>query len=385
MGPTRLVLLACVLSLGLASTASADPVEPAEVSPSDEARGGAHEHGGDAIVRDGAARDPLSGGADEPSIEDAAELDAVDADEDEGPTTGTSERRPRRTFRWSDGPRRVPTPRGVSMERAEDLGLGTRECASRLLHGRPDETWTRAARGRAPDRLLWPIDEGRWVRGFGFVRTTRPDLIHRGVDISAPVGTVVRAAADGIVAYSDNGIRGYGNLVMIVHRNGWMTLYAHNARTTVQPGYRVRRGERIALVGTTGITHGPHVHFELWQNGHAVDPSALFDGGPGYVERIGQRAARRGEVAAPREVTAADRPDEAPLPPHPDEVAEARARASARRRASERRGTSHTSGRSVSRAGETTRDRTHVRARDADDGARAQRSTERARRGTTRG
>jgi murein DD-endopeptidase MepM/ murein hydrolase activator NlpD len=377
MGPTRLVLLACVLSLGLASGARADP------SPTEEASAAAQE--ADPIVRDGASRDPLAGSESGTSVEDADELDAMHADEDEGPTTGTSERRPRRTFRWSDGPRRVPTPRGVSMERAEELGLGTRECASRLLHGRPDETWTRAARGRAPDRLLWPIDEGRWVRGFGFVRTTRPDLIHRGVDISAPVGTVVRAAADGIVAYSDNGIRGYGNLVMIVHRNGWMTLYAHNARTTVQPGYRVRRGERIALVGTTGITHGPHVHFELWQNGHAVDPSALFDGGPGYVERIGQRAARRGEVAAPREVTAADRPDEAPLPPHPDEVAEARARASARRRASERRGTIHTSGRSVSRAGETTRDRTHARARDADDGARAQRSTERARRGTTRG
>jgi murein DD-endopeptidase MepM/ murein hydrolase activator NlpD len=371
MGPTRLVLLVCVLSLGLASGARADP------SPTEEASAGVQE--GDPIVRDGASRDPLAARADDAHADDASaaeadELDAAHAEEDEGPTTGTSERRPRRTFRWSDGPRRVPTPRGVSMERAEELGLGTRECASRLLHGRPDETWTRAARGRAPDRLLWPIDEGRWVRGFGFVRTTRPDLIHRGVDISAPVGTVVRAAADGIVAYSDNGIRGYGNLVMIVHRNGWMTLYAHNARTTVQPGYRVRRGERIALVGTTGITHGPHVHFELWQNGHAVDPSALFDGGPGYVERIGQRAARRGEVAAPREVTAADRPDEAPLPPHPDEVAEARARASTRRRASE--GRAHERSRAP-------RAQAEVRgARDREDGPR---STPRARRGTTRG
>lgn len=205
------------------------------------------------------------------------------------------------------------------MERAQALGLGTRECASRLLHGPADPAWTQAARGRAPDRLLWPIDTGRWVRGYGYVRTTRPDLIHRGVDISAPVGTVVRAAADGIVAYSDNGVRGYGNVVMIVHRNGWMTLYAHNARTTVQPGYRVRRGERIALVGMTGITHGPHVHFELWQGGRAVDPGALFDGGPTYVERLGERAARRGDTPAPRAVTAADRPDEAPLAPHPDE------------------------------------------------------------------
>lgn len=312
-----MVALACVVVLALGpltvSTAWADPspTEERAVPPTDS----------DPIVHEEAERtlDPTP-----PTDEESGDL--VDAHEDEDTArTGTGERR-RHVFRWSDGPRRVPSPRGVSMQRAQELGLGTRECASRLLHGRPDEAWTRAARGRRPDRLLWPIDEGRWVRGFGYVRTTRPDLIHRGVDISAPVGTVVRAAADGIVAYSDNGIRGYGNLVMIVHANGWMTLYAHNARTTVQPGYRVRRGERIALVGTTGITHGPHVHFELWQNGHAVDPSTLFDGGPSYVERLGQRAARRGDVPAPRPVTAADRPAEAPLAPHPEERRAADAR-----------------------------------------------------------
>ena len=250
-----------------------------------------------------------------------AEEPHLEAELDEGEHEEATPRRRRHRFTWSDGPRLVPTPRGASMERAQQLGLGTRECASRLLHGAPDEAWTRAARGRTPGRILWPVDTGRWVRGFGYVRTTRPDLIHRGVDVSAPVGTVVRAAADGIVAYSDNGIRGYGNVVMIVHRNGWMTLYAHNARTTVQPGYRVRRGERIAIVGMTGITHGPHVHFELWQNGHAVDPSRLFDGGPTYVERLGQQAARRGLVPPPQEVSAADRPREAPLAPHAEEVA----------------------------------------------------------------
>jgi murein DD-endopeptidase MepM/ murein hydrolase activator NlpD len=161
------------------------------------------------------------------------------------------------------------------------------------------------------------------VRGFGFIRRTRPDLIHRGADISAPEGSVIRAAADGIVAYSDNGLHGYGNVVLIVHRNGWMTLYAHASRTTVQAGYRVRRGERIALVGQTGIAHGPHVHFELWDRGHAIDPATLFDGGPPYIERLGQRAADHGDVAAPAEVTDADRPIEAPLAPHPDDRAHA--------------------------------------------------------------
>jgi murein DD-endopeptidase MepM/ murein hydrolase activator NlpD len=217
----------------------------------------------------------------------------------------------------------VPVPRGASRERAERLGLGTTECASRLLHRAPDAAWVAAATGRSPARLLWPVDDGGWVRGFGYVRRTRPDLLHRGVDIAAPVGTTVRAAADGIVAYADNGVHGYGNLVMIVHPNGWMTLYAHNSRITVQPGYRVRRGERIALVGQTGIAHGPHVHFELWEDGRAIDPAPLMDGGPAFVDRLAARAAARGEVPPPEEVTAADRPVEPELPPWVDGAAPA--------------------------------------------------------------
>ncbi|MFO0682844.1 MAG: M23 family metallopeptidase [Sandaracinus sp.] len=268
-----------------------------------------------------------------------AEVEAQVASEEEAeagegasaPSTG--EARAPRPFVWSDGPRRVATPRGASLARAESLGLGTLECAHALLRGAPDDRWIAAARGRAPSRLLWPVDEGRWVRGFGYVRRTRPDLIHRGADIAGDEGATVRAAADGIVAYSDNGLHGYGNVVLLVHANGWMTLYAHNSRTTVQAGYRVHRGERIALVGHTGIAHGPHVHFELWDRGHAIDPAALFDGGPRYIQRLGERAAARGEVPAPHVVTDADRPVEAPLAPHPDEVAAPRARhAGARRR-----------------------------------------------------
>lgn len=228
--------------------------------------------------------------------------------------------------RFSDGPRRVPVPRGASLERARRLGLGTQTAASTLLHQPAPDAWVRAAdwRGRRVERLLWPVDEGRFVRGYGYVRVTRPDLIHKGVDISAPEGTVVRAAADGIVAYSDNGLRGYGNCVIIVHPNGWVTLYAHNSRTTVQPGWRVRRGERIALVGSTGISHGPHLHFELRHGGRAVDPLALFDGGPLFVRRAAERAARAGRVPPPREPSAEDLRVPPPLPPWDDrEVARA--------------------------------------------------------------
>jgi murein DD-endopeptidase MepM/ murein hydrolase activator NlpD len=231
--------------------------------------------------------------------------------------------------RYSDGPRRVPEARGASFERARGLGLGTREAAGRALHRPAEASWIRAAawRGREVDRLLWPVDDGRYVRGYGYVRTTRPDLIHEGVDISAPAGTAVRAAADGIVAYSDNGVRGYGNCVILVHPNGWVTLYAHSARTTVQAGWRVRRGERIALVGATGIAHGPHVHFELHDSGRATDPLALFDGGPDYVRRVAARAFAAGRVPAPRTPSGEDVASFDALPPWGDTASSAVARA----------------------------------------------------------
>ncbi|MEM1418150.1 MAG: M23 family metallopeptidase, partial [Myxococcota bacterium] len=160
-----------------------------------------------------------------------------------------------------NGPRRVPEARGASARRAAALGLGTREAANRLMHGRPDPRWVEAAGGSMPPVLHWPVALGRFGRGFGFVRRTRPDLRHDGVDIVAAEGSTLRAVAPGIVGYSDNGVRGFGNAVMIVHPNGWVSVYAHCYRTTVPAGYRVRAGERIGFVGTTGISRGPHVHF----------------------------------------------------------------------------------------------------------------------------
>ncbi len=182
--------------------------------------------------------------------------------------------------RFSDGPRRVPRPRGNAKERAESLGLGTLAAGRRLLGRTPEPRWLEAAPGAETERLLWPVEGGRFGRGFGFVRRTRPDLRHDGVDVGAPEGAVVRAVADGIVGYSDNGIRGFGNCVMILHGNGWVSVYAHNYRNTVQAGWRVERGERIAFVGATGIARGPHLHFELRRNGRPMNPRGLFDGMP---------------------------------------------------------------------------------------------------------
>ncbi len=180
--------------------------------------------------------------------------------------------------RFSNGPRWVPRPRGASLARAKALGLGSYKAAKQLLRRPPDKAVLDACKGKVPKRLLWPVVDGKWGRGFGYTRKHRRELRHNGVDIGAPQGATVRAAADGIVAYSDNGLRGFGNVVLIVHKNGWSTLYAHNLRTTVQPGWLVKQGERIALVGSTGISRGPHLHFEFRKNGRLANPARFFFG-----------------------------------------------------------------------------------------------------------
>ena len=94
---------------------------------------------------------------------------------------------------------------------------------------------------------------------------------HEGIDVSAPMGAEIDAPAAGVVtevAWED----GYGNIIVIDHGYGLVTKYAHCSRILVGRGARVKRGQRIALVGSTGLATGPHLHYEVWVNGKAVDP-----------------------------------------------------------------------------------------------------------------
>ena len=101
----------------------------------------------------------------------------------------------------------------------------------------------------------------------------RPDGTHNdGVNVAVPQGTAIHAAESGKVAYAGNEIKGYGNLVLIRHPNGWVTAYAHADQLLVRPNDEVRRGQVIAKAGKTGAVDQPQVHFELRQGSRPVDP-----------------------------------------------------------------------------------------------------------------
>ena len=121
-----------------------------------------------------------------------------------------------------------------------------------------------------------PVLDGYIASYFGM----RPDPFnghrdfHPGLDIDVPFGSPVHAVADGVITYA--GLRpGYGKVVEIDHGNGYMTRYAHNSKLLAHVGERVRAGDIISDVGSTGRSTGPHVHFEVWYQGHVVNPLAF--------------------------------------------------------------------------------------------------------------
>ncbi|MCL2368060.1 MAG: M23 family metallopeptidase [Oscillospiraceae bacterium] len=100
--------------------------------------------------------------------------------------------------------------------------------------------------------------------------------MHRGIDIAAPFDAPILAVASGVVTFVGYERGGFGNWISIDHQNGFQTRYAHNARNLVRVGDRVFQGQRIADVGSTGLSSGPHLHFEVLVDGAWTDPLQFF-------------------------------------------------------------------------------------------------------------
>jgi murein DD-endopeptidase MepM/ murein hydrolase activator NlpD len=127
----------------------------------------------------------------------------------------------------------------------------------------------------APDstgigKMRWPV-RGRVISGFGGGQGGD------GIDISVPKGTPIKAAENGVVIYAGNGLKEFGNTVLVRHENGLVTVYGNASELTVTRGQKVKRGEEIALSGMSGNAASPKLHFEIRKNSAPVDPSTYLE------------------------------------------------------------------------------------------------------------
>jgi murein DD-endopeptidase MepM/ murein hydrolase activator NlpD len=150
---------------------------------------------------------------------------------------------------------------------------------------------------KAKDKLLAAIPAIQPVRnenlksmvsGFGY-RTdpfTKARKMHEGMDFTSKTGTPIYATGDGVVAKADNTVSGYGNHIVIRHGFGYETLYAHLSRYKCKAGQRIKRGDIIGYVGSTGRSEGPHLHYEVHKNGKVVNPLNFYYGNISAVEYV---------------------------------------------------------------------------------------------------
>ena len=138
----------------------------------------------------------------------------------------------------------------------------------------------------ASGRFPWPV-RGRILANYGAATS---GARNEGINIGAPLGTPVRSVDSGTVAYVGNEVKGYGNLVLVKHTNGWISAYAHLGDVTVKKGDTVSAGEVVAKVGDTGGVGVPQLHFELRRGQKPVDPKEFLEPAGSAAARVEQKA-----------------------------------------------------------------------------------------------
>jgi len=120
----------------------------------------------------------------------------------------------------------------------------------------------------------WPV-RGKVITSYGAKTNGKAN---DGINLAVPEGTPVKAAEDGVVAYSGNELKGYGNLVLVRHSNGYVTAYAHASELLVKRGDTIKRGQIIAKSGQSGEVGSPQLHFEIRKGSSPVDPLQFLNG-----------------------------------------------------------------------------------------------------------
>ena len=140
-----------------------------------------------------------------------------------------------------------------------------------------DEPVAETAAKATPDanpHFRWPV-RGRIIAAYGAKSNGQQN---DGIDVAVPENTPVKAAEDGVVAYAGNELKGYGNLVLVRHANGYVTAYAHAKELLVKRGDQIKRGQVIAKSGQSGNVDAPQLHFEVRKGSSPVDPMQFLNG-----------------------------------------------------------------------------------------------------------
>ena len=175
-------------------------------------------------------------------------------------------------------PAPAPTPQVVQPRTAPAVKVASAQVQNVHVAKEEPRTTETVVKTAEPSGAMpsfrWPV-RGRVIAGFG----SKPNGTQNdGINLAVPEGTPIKAADDGVVAYAGNELKGYGNLVLIRHSNGFVSAYAHASELMVKRGDTIKRGQVIAHAGQTGNVTSPQLHFEIRKGSTPVDPTQYLGG-----------------------------------------------------------------------------------------------------------